>query len=37
LKTKDGSFRTRGKRLQAIEKARVKGGAAGRVGEVSSR
>jgi len=37
LKTKDGSFRIRGKRLQVIEKARVKAGAAGRVSEVPSR
>jgi hypothetical protein len=37
LKTKDGSYRMRGKRLQAIEKARVRAGAAGRVSEVSSR
>jgi len=37
LKTKDGSCGKTEKRLQAIEKARVKGGAAGRVSEVSSR
>jgi hypothetical protein len=37
LKTKDRSYRIREKRLQAIEKARVRGGAAGRVSEVTSR
>jgi hypothetical protein len=37
LKTKDGSRKRKGKRLQAIEKARVKGGGAGSVSEVSSR
>ena len=37
LKTKDRSYRIREKRLQAIEKARVKAGATRRVGEVSSR
>ena len=37
LKTKDGSCGKTEKRLQAIEKARVKGGAAGRVSEASSR
>ncbi len=37
LKTKDGSRNSRAKRLQAIEKARVKAGAAGSVSEVSSR
>jgi hypothetical protein len=37
LKTKDRSYRIRDKRLQAIEKARVRAGGAGRVSEVSSR
>ena len=37
LKTKDRSYRIKEKRLQAIEKARVKAGAAGSVSEVSSR
>jgi hypothetical protein len=37
LKTKDGGCRIRGKRLQTIEKARVRGGAAESVSEVSSR
>jgi hypothetical protein len=37
LKTKGRSYRMRGKRLQAVEKARVRGGAAGSVSEVSSR
>jgi hypothetical protein len=34
LKTKDGGCRIRGKRLQAIEKAGVRAGAAGSVSEV---
>jgi len=37
LKTKDGSRKSRAKRLQAIEKARVRVVAAGGVREVSSR
>jgi hypothetical protein len=37
LKTKDRSYRIREKRLQVIEKARVKAGAAGSVSAVSSR
>jgi hypothetical protein len=37
LKTKDRSRRKKVKRLQAIDKARVRGGAAGGVREVSSR
>jgi hypothetical protein len=37
LKTKDRSYRITGKRLQAIEKAWVRAGVAGRVSEVSSR
>jgi len=37
LKTKDRSYRIREKRLQAIEKARVKAGATGSVSEISSR
>jgi hypothetical protein len=37
LKTKDGSFRIREKRLQVVERARVRVGVAGRVSEVSSR
>jgi hypothetical protein len=37
LKTKDRGWKQRIKRLQAIEKARFRGGAAGRVSEVSSR
>jgi len=37
LKTKDRSYRIREKRPQAIEKARVKAGAAESVSEVSSR
>jgi len=36
LKTKDGSRKKSIKRLQAIEKARVRAGAAGSVSEVSS-
>jgi hypothetical protein len=37
LKTKDRSYGIREKRLQVVEKARVRAGAAGRVSEVSSR
>jgi hypothetical protein len=37
LKTKDRSYRMREKRLQAVERARVRVGAAGSVSEVSSR
>jgi len=37
LKTKDGSRKKSIKRLQAIDKSRVRGGAAGGVREVSSR
>jgi hypothetical protein len=37
LKTKDGRPKKSVKRLQAIEKARVKAGRAGSVSEVSSR
>jgi len=37
LKTKDGTRKKRVKRLQEIDKARVRAGATGRVGEVSSR
>jgi len=37
LKTKEGRRKKTIKRLQAIEKARVKAGAAGSVSEVSSR
>jgi hypothetical protein len=37
LKTKDGSRKKRAKRLQAIERSRVRGGATGGVSEVSSR
>ena len=37
LKTKDGSRKKKAKRLQAIERARVRVGVAGGVSEVSSR
>ena len=37
LKTKDGSRKKKVKRLQAIDKTRVRAGVAGGVGEVSSR
>ena len=37
MKTKDRSYRIREKRLQAIEKARVRAAATGEVREVSSR
>jgi hypothetical protein len=37
LKTKDGSRKKKVKRLQAIDKTRVRGGTAGGVREVSSR
>ena len=37
LKTKDGSRKKKVKRLQAIDKTRVRAGAAGGVREVSSR
>ncbi len=37
LKTKDGSRKKRAKRLQEIDRSRVKGGATGGVSEVSSR
>jgi hypothetical protein len=37
LKTKDRSYRIRDKRLQVIEKARVRVGAVRSVSEVSSR
>ncbi len=37
LKTKDRSYRIRKKRLQEIDRSRVRVGAAGGVGEVSSR
>jgi hypothetical protein len=37
LKTKDGSWKKRAKRLQVIETARVRVGAAGGVSEVCSR
>jgi hypothetical protein len=37
LKTKAGGWKKKAKRLQVIEKARVKAGAGGSVSEVSSR
>jgi len=37
LKIKDGRYKKRAERLQAIDRSRVKAGAAGGVREVSSR
>jgi hypothetical protein len=37
LKTKDGSRKTKGKKLQAVERARLRVGGAGGVSEVSLR